>query len=266
MNVNNRCWVVAEHLRESLESLLEEFEVDMVLSGHVHAYARTCNVYRERCISNADGGTTHVTLGEHTHGSALPLVSIQGLNKASRCCDMLHSACPKSLTISPDGVLQSVGCGGRKLSDVEHTQPGWLEYAESEWGYGRVTVHGSRHLTFEYVRSDSGRVRDAFTLTTSHAAMRSCDALMDHGLPSDGDNVLRPEHLDSAARAAEVAVKADSSFAGDLADMPSLLSSRFHSMMSSLCAQLGASFASADRRWRSMSSAFHLIYMARSLG
>ena len=56
--------MVAEHLRESLESLLEDFEVDLVLSGHVHAYARTCNVYRERCISNADGGTTHVTLGD----------------------------------------------------------------------------------------------------------------------------------------------------------------------------------------------------------
>ena len=82
MNVNKRRRVVAEHLRESLESLLEEFEVDLVLSGHVHAYARTCNVYRKRCISNADGGTTHVTLGEHSHCSNLPLVSILDANKA----------------------------------------------------------------------------------------------------------------------------------------------------------------------------------------
>lgn len=43
---------------------MEEFEVDLVLGGHVHAYARTCNVYKERCIDNDDGGTTHITLGE----------------------------------------------------------------------------------------------------------------------------------------------------------------------------------------------------------
>lgn len=53
----------AEHLRKSLEDLLEEFEVDLVLSGHVHAYARTCNVFKEHCIDNDDGGTTHITLG-----------------------------------------------------------------------------------------------------------------------------------------------------------------------------------------------------------
>ena len=53
----------ADHLRESLEDLMEEYEVDMAISGHVHAYARTCNVYKERCISNDDGGTTHITLG-----------------------------------------------------------------------------------------------------------------------------------------------------------------------------------------------------------
>ena len=36
----------------------------MVISGHVHAYARTCNVYKEECISNDDGGTTYITMGE----------------------------------------------------------------------------------------------------------------------------------------------------------------------------------------------------------
>lgn len=42
---------------------MEEYEVDLAVSGHVHAYARTCNVYKEECIGNDDGGTTHVTLG-----------------------------------------------------------------------------------------------------------------------------------------------------------------------------------------------------------
>ena len=37
--------------------------MDLVLSGHVHAYARTCNVLDERCLDAADGGMTHFTLG-----------------------------------------------------------------------------------------------------------------------------------------------------------------------------------------------------------
>jgi hypothetical protein len=57
------CVFSAEHLRESLEELMEEYEVDLAVSGHVHAYARTCNVYNQECIGNDDGGTTHVTLG-----------------------------------------------------------------------------------------------------------------------------------------------------------------------------------------------------------
>ena len=57
------------HLKESLEELFDEFKVDLVLSGHVHAYARTCNVYDERCIDREDGGMTHITLGMNmTHG------------------------------------------------------------------------------------------------------------------------------------------------------------------------------------------------------
>ena len=53
----------AGHLRDSLEELFDEHQVDMVLSGHVHAYARTCNVYNEQCVDMADGGMTHITLG-----------------------------------------------------------------------------------------------------------------------------------------------------------------------------------------------------------
>lgn len=37
--------------------------MDVVISGHVHAYARTCNVYKEECIKDKKGGTTHITLG-----------------------------------------------------------------------------------------------------------------------------------------------------------------------------------------------------------
>ena len=52
------------HLQQQLEELFDANQVDLVLSGHVHAYARTCNVYNERCVDSASGGMTHVTLGE----------------------------------------------------------------------------------------------------------------------------------------------------------------------------------------------------------
>ena len=58
----------------------------------------------------------------------------------------------------------TVGCGGRKLSSVKHTQPDWLEYAEREYGYGRLRVDGDEGLSFEYVHSESGEVWDTFDL------------------------------------------------------------------------------------------------------
>jgi hypothetical protein len=45
-------------------------QVDLVLSGHVHAYARTCNVADERCVDPADGGMTHFTIGAHAAAHA----------------------------------------------------------------------------------------------------------------------------------------------------------------------------------------------------
>ena len=92
--------------------------MDLVVSGHVHSYARTCNVYNEKCVDNLDKGTTHITLG----------------------------------------------CGGHKLSDVDHDQYSWLDYAETRFGYGRVTADGDRNLQFEYITTDDGEIRDTVTL------------------------------------------------------------------------------------------------------
>ncbi|KAK9829258.1 hypothetical protein WJX72_004835 [[Myrmecia] bisecta] len=121
--------IVGEHLRSQLEDVFEAHAVDMVLSGHVHAYARTCNVYNGECVADADGGATHITLG----------------------------------------------CGGRKLSRVEHDQSSWLEYAEAEYGYGRVTVHDGNSLLFEFVGSEDGNTRDSLLLHNSRADARTCN-------------------------------------------------------------------------------------------
>eukprot|EP00887_Chlorella_sp_A99_P004312 scaffold15.g4312.t1 len=55
--------VVGEHLRQHVEHLFDKYEVDLVLSGHMHSYSRACNVLGGRCVLPADGGMTHVTVG-----------------------------------------------------------------------------------------------------------------------------------------------------------------------------------------------------------
>lgn len=49
--------------QDILEHLFLDSEVDMVMSGHVHLYARTCSVKRDRCKKENRGGITHVTVG-----------------------------------------------------------------------------------------------------------------------------------------------------------------------------------------------------------
>lgn len=118
----------AEHLRASLESLFNQYNVDLVLSGHVHSYARTCNVYNEKCVDNLDRGTTHVTLG----------------------------------------------CGGHKLSDVDHDQYDWLDYAETKFGYGHVVADGDRSLRLEYLTTGNGDIHDTVTLHNDYDGRDIC--------------------------------------------------------------------------------------------
>jgi hypothetical protein len=51
-------------VQDILEDLFLDSEVDMVMSGHVHLYARTCSVKREQCKKQGKGGITHVVVGK----------------------------------------------------------------------------------------------------------------------------------------------------------------------------------------------------------
>lgn len=48
----------------------------------------------------------------------------------------------------------TLGCGGHRLSDVNHDQPDWLVSTAAKFGYGRVTVSDGYALKFEYIRTD----------------------------------------------------------------------------------------------------------------
>lgn len=153
--------VVGDHLRGQLEGLFDDYEVDLVITGHVHSYSRTCNVLDERCRDQEEGGMTHVT----------------------------------------------VGCAGRKLSSVEFDQPDWLEFAQSEFGFGRVTVRDGHSLTWDFIRSDDGRVHDSATIYNKRDGRRGCDdnafdAVTSQGVLSSrsvGDLAGMPEEMVLAA-------------------------------------------------------------------
>lgn len=54
---------VAKHLKRLLESDFSRYGVDMVISGHVHSYLRTCSVLHGSCVGQEDGGIAHVIVG-----------------------------------------------------------------------------------------------------------------------------------------------------------------------------------------------------------
>ena len=77
----------------------------------------------------------------------------------------------------------ATGCGGRKLSEVEHEQPQWLQYAAREWGYGRITVRDGGELLYEFVQSKDGAVADSVRLYNTRGERRTC-GLSDSGAPA----------------------------------------------------------------------------------
>lgn len=55
--------LAGEELRKSLEPLVDAAGFDLVLSGHVHSFARSCNAAGLRCVPRSSGGAVHYTLG-----------------------------------------------------------------------------------------------------------------------------------------------------------------------------------------------------------
>lgn len=55
-------------MQEAIEDTLYKYKVDLVLSGHVHAYERSCQVYKYQCIS---GAPTYITIGDGGNAEGL---------------------------------------------------------------------------------------------------------------------------------------------------------------------------------------------------
>jgi len=56
-------WEVAVNMQAAFEPLLHQYEVDIMLTGHYHAYERTCPVYQQACCPAGEACTTHIVAG-----------------------------------------------------------------------------------------------------------------------------------------------------------------------------------------------------------
>jgi hypothetical protein len=54
---------IAKYLRHQLEDVLVKYGVDVVASGHVHAYSRSCPVIGKHCVPFEEGSVLHVITG-----------------------------------------------------------------------------------------------------------------------------------------------------------------------------------------------------------
>jgi hypothetical protein len=136
--------VVGEHLAQQIEGLLAASDVDLVISGHVHTYCRTCPVYKEKCFPGGRGG------GPPANGTA------------------------RAPGNTGKGVVHLVvGTAGHELSDVDDSQYEWVAATRQRYGYVRATVaEGAMHV--EFVSSETGAVLDRAKLHNDWASSEQC--------------------------------------------------------------------------------------------
>lgn len=68
--------IVGDHIRDSIESLLLDYKVDLTIAGHVHSYYRSCPAADLHCTEKAHQGVTHFVIG--TAGHELSDVEVGG--------------------------------------------------------------------------------------------------------------------------------------------------------------------------------------------
>ncbi len=115
--------VVAERLRENLEPMFSTAGVDLVMTGHLHSYERSCSVLNETCVGQGQGGIVHLRVG--TAGGQ------------SDNCKAIDPACPNNDTM------------------YFYNDTAWREVGLYQYGYARVTVPNASALHVEFVQNDN---------------------------------------------------------------------------------------------------------------
>ncbi|XP_031500928.1 probable inactive purple acid phosphatase 1 [Nymphaea colorata] len=115
----------------AVETLLMQYQVDLVLFGHVHSYERTCALYEDVCV-------------------AMPSKDSNGVDTY----DQSNYTAP---------VHAIIGMAGFTLSNFSDDPPIWSLVRISEFGYVRFNAT-RKQLKAEFVNSSTRIVRDSFKL------------------------------------------------------------------------------------------------------
>ncbi|EGG14718.1 hypothetical protein DFA_10978 [Cavenderia fasciculata] len=124
-----------DNLRETYEPLLIKYNVNLVLTGHIHAYERICGINNFTCASSDNDAPVHVLIG-------MAGCSWLGL-----------------WTDNPFKPL--VGGVG------EQPQPEWSIFRTTNYGYTRFYANQT-DLLFEYVGNHRNLVHDSFWLKNNY--------------------------------------------------------------------------------------------------
>lgn len=130
-------------IRKNLEPLLAKYKVDVVFSGHYHAYELTCPVFNEKCITEPLAGAPATT-------STAVSASALGLAKAK----------------APVHIM--IGSAGADVDNVGYFNVPWRVAAELNYGYGRLHVFNASHVQFEFVRNKDKQVTSSAWVISDH--------------------------------------------------------------------------------------------------
>lgn len=160
------------------------YRVDLVLSGHVHAYYRSCSAAGNKCVeeedqlggvagrSSASEGIRHIVLGTAGH----VLSSVEDDQKVRAILKMVTWVKWNAADVNTAGagVSASRGCGVTRLPDTTLSRPNlphpcgpprarclplhpqdWCEEVLNEFGFGRFDVDGDT-MSFSFIRTEVG--------------------------------------------------------------------------------------------------------------
>ncbi|CAO2831929.1 unnamed protein product [Amaranthus hypochondriacus] len=131
-----------ECMRQELETLLYQYGVDIVFSGHVHAYERMNRVYN---YTLNPCGPVYITVGD---GGNIEQVDVDHADDPGKC--------PKSGDNVPEiGPVchLNFSSGPAKGKFCWDRQPEWSAFRESSFGHGILEVMNSTHALWTWHRN-----------------------------------------------------------------------------------------------------------------
>jgi hypothetical protein len=181
---------VGQHLRDSLEDLLLQHQVDATISGHVHSYYRTCVVADNECVDGAeDNGVQHGGAAPQQQQQQRRLFGFGPVavgttsDKQGSSSSSSSSSKAKGVRISRSGggdqhgvVHFVIGSAGHKLSRIDGGQEDWCAHKLQEFGYGRFQVLSDTQMQVQFIGSEDGEVLDEVMVQASAARQQACKA------------------------------------------------------------------------------------------